>query len=501
MKDYNLGKLKIAQTDISDVIIHKNYQFDLFALEFPLFSLKLDKKTLEYEFTSKNGTIITIRNTNLGRATIQDADLWLYCITKMMQLIYEEKTLTRRVTFIGYDFLKRTGRVASNSNYNQITKSLQRLASTRLETNRTIETWEIGAGIGLLDSYEYIKDRKTGKVIKIEVILPEWLFAEIVSKKITTINPQYLELKPLEKRIYQIAKIHCRKDSFNNVFNLEYLAKKVGSFSTVELFRFKIKKMQEIQPQMQEIRNKYKNDQQKMMQETQKLQKEMGFNPLAGCLPILVQMPVFLGLYHVLRSFNRTGTGAGQLGLTPEQNRMTPNYFFSAEDVQSFLDARLFKVPLSAYISMPESMYQAFPGDFTKTNIIMLAAPLVVIIVVAIHMNARLSVDRQKARIASGKQKPAANDQMQMQADMMNKMMLWFLPGTILLTCTFWHIGLLFYMVSNNVWTFFQQRWVFKLMDTEEEAELQAKKDAKRASAPKVGQKPTDQNKKKKRKR
>ena len=262
-----------------------------------------------------------------------------------------------------------------------------------------------------------------------------------------------------------------------------------------------MRKMQEIQPQMQEIRNKYKNDQQKMMQETQKLQKEMGFNPLAGCLPILVQMPVFLGLYHVLRSFNRTGTGAGQLGLTPEQNRMTPNYCFSAEDVQSFLDARLFKVPLSAYISMPESMYQAFPGDFTKTNIIMLAAPLVVIIVVAIHMNARLSVDRQKARIASGKQKPAANDQMQMQADMMNKMMLWFLPGTILLTCTFWHIGLLFYMVSNNVWTFFQQRWVFKLMDTEEEAELQAKKDAKRASAPKVGQKPTDQTKKKKRKR
>ena len=259
-----------------------------------------------------------------------------------------------------------------------------------------------------------------------------------------------------------------------------------------------MRKMQEIQPQMQEIRNKYKNDQQKMMQETQKLQKEMGFNPLAGCLPILVQMPVFLGLYHVLRSFNRTGTGAGQLGLTPEQNRMTPNSFFS---VQSFLDARLFKVPLSAYISMPESMYQAFPGDFTKTNIIMLAAPLVVIIVVAIHMNARLSVDRQKARIASGKQKPAANDQMQMQADMMNKMMLWFLPGTILLTCTFWHIGLLFYMVSNNVWTFFQQRWVFKLMDTEEEAELQAKKEAKRASAPKVGQKPTDQTKKKKRKR
>lgn len=253
-----------------------------------------------------------------------------------------------------------------------------------------------------------------------------------------------------------------------------------------------MRKMQEFQPQMQEIRNKYKNDQQKMMQETQKLQKEMGVNPVAGCLPILVQMPVFLGLYHVLRSFNRTGTSAGQLGMSIEQNRITPNYIFSAEDVQSFLDARLFKVPLSAYISMPDSMYQAFqPVDFTKTNIILLAAPLITIIVIATHMNARLSVNRQKERIASGKQKPAAaNGQMQMQTDMMNKMMLWFLPLTILATGIFWHIGLLFYMVSTNLWTFFQQRWVFNKMDAEEEAEIQAKKDAKRASAPKVGQKP-----------
>lgn len=72
------------------------------------------------------------------------------------------------------------------------------------------------------------------------------------------------------------------------------------------------RKMQEMQPLMQEIREKYKNDQQKMIEETRKLQKEMGVNPLAGCLPILIQMPVFIGLFHVLRSFNRTGTGAGQ---------------------------------------------------------------------------------------------------------------------------------------------------------------------------------------------
>ena len=261
-----------------------------------------------------------------------------------------------------------------------------------------------------------------------------------------------------------------------------------------------MRKMQEMQPKMQEIRTKYKNDQQKMLEETRKLQKEMGANPLAGCLPILVQMPVFLGLFHVLRSFNRTGTGAGQLGLDIELNRNLPNYMFSAQDVQSFLDARVFGIPLSAYISMPQDMYQAFqPVDFTKTSIAIVAVPLILIIVVAIHMNARMSVDRQKARLASGKQKPAANDQMQMQMDMMNKMMLWFLPLTILITGVFWHIGLLFYMVSNNIWTFFQQRWVFKKMDAEEEAELAAKKDAKRASAPRPGQRPNNPKKKGKR--
>ena len=149
---------------------------------------------------------------------------------------------------------------------------------------------------------------------------------------------------------------------------------------------------------------------------------------------------------------------------------------------------------------MPQDMYQAFqPVDFTKTSIAIVAVPLILIIVVAIHMNARMSVDRQKARLASGKQKPAANDQMQMQMDMMNKMMLWFLPLTILITGVFWHIGLLFYMVSNNIWTFFQQRWVFKKMDAEEEAELAAKKDAKRASAPRPGQRPNNPKKKGKR--
>lgn len=56
-----------------------------------------------------------------------------------------------------------------------------------------------------------------------------------------------------------------------------------------------------------------------MALEMQKLQKEHGFNPVLGCLPMLAQIPVFLGLYHVLMSFNRTQTGIGRLGLSVEE--------------------------------------------------------------------------------------------------------------------------------------------------------------------------------------
>ena len=96
------------------------------------------------------------------------------------------------------------------------------------------------------------------------------------------------------------------------------------------------RKMQEMQPKMQELRTKYKKDQQKLMEETRKLQKEMGVNPVAGCLPMLVQIPVFIGLFHVLRSFNRTGDGMGQLGLSIEENYNTTNYIFGVDEVQSF---------------------------------------------------------------------------------------------------------------------------------------------------------------------
>lgn len=60
------------------------------------------------------------------------------------------------------------------------------------------------------------------------------------------------------------------------------------------------KKMQEIQPDIQKLKEKYKDDTQKQQEETMKLFQKHGVNPLAGCFPILVQMPILIALYHAI---------------------------------------------------------------------------------------------------------------------------------------------------------------------------------------------------------
>ena len=58
-------------------------------------------------------------------------------------------------------------------------------------------------------------------------------------------------------------------------------------------------KMQELQPKIAALREKYKNDNQRLSRETMKLYKEEGVNPLGGCLPLLLQMPIFIALYNL----------------------------------------------------------------------------------------------------------------------------------------------------------------------------------------------------------
>jgi YidC/Oxa1 family membrane protein insertase len=63
-----------------------------------------------------------------------------------------------------------------------------------------------------------------------------------------------------------------------------------------------MKKMQALQPKMNELKEKYAKDPQRLNKETMKLYKDEGVNPMGGCLPILLQMPLLWALYMVFRS-------------------------------------------------------------------------------------------------------------------------------------------------------------------------------------------------------
>jgi YidC/Oxa1 family membrane protein insertase len=63
------------------------------------------------------------------------------------------------------------------------------------------------------------------------------------------------------------------------------------------------KKMQKLQPQLQQLQKKYAKDKEKLSQEQMKLYKEHGVNPMGGCLPMLIQFPIWIGLYQ---SISRT---------------------------------------------------------------------------------------------------------------------------------------------------------------------------------------------------
>ena len=70
------------------------------------------------------------------------------------------------------------------------------------------------------------------------------------------------------------------------------------------------KSMQELQPKIKELQKKYKNDRQRLSQETMAMYQQYQINPLAGCLPMLIQIPIFFGVYRAIASLT-TGHADG----------------------------------------------------------------------------------------------------------------------------------------------------------------------------------------------
>ena len=227
-----------------------------------------------------------------------------------------------------------------------------------------------------------------------------------------------------------------------------------------------MRKMQEFQPQIKKLQEKYKGDRQKLAEEMQKLQKEHGVNPLGGCLPLLVQLPVFIGLFHVLRGF---------------QEAYPYNYVFDRADIESFLNADLFGVRLSQGIAGGTQTLGQFSlnfGDFSP-SVLPVALPLMVLAAVATHFTARVSAAHQSPAAAANP-----------QAAIMQKLTMWLFPAGLLVFGVFFPVAILIYFLSQNTWTLSQQYLIYRKIDREESAMRDQAREQRDMLAPKPGQKP-----------
>jgi YidC/Oxa1 family membrane protein insertase len=226
--------------------------------------------------------------------------------------------------------------------------------------------------------------------------------------------------------------------------------------------------MQELQPEMAKLRKQYGSDRQGMSQALMALQKERGVNPLAGCLPVLPQIPVFLSLFHVLRRL-----APGKEGL----------YSWSDELTDQAARAELFGAPISASFNMSGAKADALlavTGGYTSIR----AVAFVLIVI----MCATTFITQKQIMKRSG---PVEG-----QAATVQKVMLYGMPLSLFVSGFFFPIGVLLYWTTNNLWTLGQQFFILRKMPPPGSDAATAKAAAEkpaidpRTLAPKPGAKP-----------
>lgn len=200
-------------------------------------------------------------------------------------------------------------------------------------------------------------------------------------------------------------------------------------------------------PQLADLRRRHADDREALVRETRALQAAHGLSPLGGCLPALVQLPVLLGLLHVLHGFDRPGPAV-------EQNAALAHYAFPPADVRSFLEARLFGVPLSASIGMPQDLLDGFGGHVERWEVVAVALPLVVLAAVATHVAARRSL---------------AHGTLDGPAAAVLRWTPWILPLGVVVGGLFlpFPVAILLYWLTNSTWTLAQQWLVHRRAGTD----------------------------------
>jgi YidC/Oxa1 family membrane protein insertase len=184
--------------------------------------------------------------------------------------------------------------------------------------------------------------------------------------------------------------------------------------------------LQLLQPKVKELQKKYAHDRELLGKETMKLYKDTGTNPFSSCLPLIVQMPIFIGLFRLLDQAAKQGEGRGLL---------------TNLQAQQFADAELFGAPLSA-------TFKTANGD---PHVMILAGILVLAMTLTMFLTQRQLI--KKGMPQSALEGPMAQQQ---------KIMMIVLPLVFGVSGVFFPIGVLLYWTTSNLWTMGQQFYVIR---------------------------------------
>jgi hypothetical protein len=211
------------------------------SMEAPIFTLATKPDLTEWHWESKDGSrSITVTPSTKGRATQFDKDVLIYMVSQLTEGLNCNRAdaENRMVRFTVYDYLIVTNKTTGGKDYKRLEDTLERLRGTTIKTDIKTGNTRIKEGFGLIERWKIVERSPNNEhMIAIEITLSEWLYNAIRSREVLTINHNYFRLrKPIERRLYELARKHCGHQSLWTI-SLDLLRNKTGSKSNSREFR------------------------------------------------------------------------------------------------------------------------------------------------------------------------------------------------------------------------------------------------------------------------
>lgn len=209
---------------------------DSASMEHPIFSLskKPDMKVRRYD----NGdSWAEVRPGSKGLATVFDRDVLIYCISQLMAALNDGRKISKTLRMRAHDLLIATNRDSSGRGYLHLREAFERLQGTQIATNIVTGGRETFDVFSLIDRAKIVRETRDGRMQEVEIVLSDWVFQAVEAQEVLTLDRRYFQLaKPLERRLYELARKHVGQQSLFKI-GLEKLRGKCGSQSTVKEFR------------------------------------------------------------------------------------------------------------------------------------------------------------------------------------------------------------------------------------------------------------------------